>query len=154
MARVMPFMSGEDVLTAAEKQAEKTFDAFVQSSASYRTGRKRANDGSRRFLGDFDTLRKGNAIPEEQEYDSPLAELAEHRVLTRWESSVMARFWSIFRVVNDKPALQDGVTPDSAKLYVIRDLRTVKLRVALRAPSTPAALDIADALQFAMQYFK
>lgn len=165
MDRASQFMRGDDVFRDSERAAEASFAQLVSTSASSNSrshGSVRVND--RQYLNEFQEYVNGNAIPvlEEGEFDSELDdEILSGGFLTRWESMVMARYWKIFTTASDPhqageivPALVHGVTVVAAQKYLLHDLRTVRLRCALRN-NVPKHVcdDVTHAYTFAAKYF-
>ena len=163
-SRVAQLMRGDDVLASAEKAANKAFENLVHTSVSYgvtKNGRAKVNNKT--YLGDFQTLKNGNDLPEQDEYDSELdEEINGAKQLTRWESDVLSRFWNFFASVpvgedGDEPGfkaiLKPGVTSVAAHKYLLHDLRTIKMRCLLRGVDEDCGAAISQAYNFAQQYF-
>jgi hypothetical protein len=127
-ARLNQYNRGVDVLTNQEKNTLKSMKSVIHRSISYQA----VNNGGRvkvhtkTYMANFNTIRNGNTASEDDN-------------LTKWELSVMERYDSLFRVLEEKGdgvtrvVLQDEVTTAAAKKYVTHDLRTVKLRLQLRS---------------------
>jgi hypothetical protein len=167
LTRIGKFENGEDILSSTEKTAVTVFTHMRKTSASYLSIRGPA--GVRvnvlpSYLKDFNIIENGNDIPSDDEYDSDDEEVLRTGELTRWEMSVLRRYWKVFgSVATGEPGVDGvdgyvchvlpGVNRGAARKYFYHDFKTVKMRALQRGVSASLQNQLIDRYNFAIKIF-